>query len=165
MTAPATLIEDQIASLMVSDSRFDTLNAIFRGVPYRVPTQYWPYAMVVIATETTLQEFTGGKVERGYAGVIQFHVIHQDVVEVTGRTARIPSYDVVHVLVNSTVVAFKEETKRSLAGFTFVTGAVEQIVIGEDQIEYGFAPQNDRDDAFMNYGSVPFVVRTMESMG
>lgn len=165
MTAPATLIEDQIAALMVADSRFDDVLAFFRGVPYRVPSQYWPYAMVVIATETTLQEFTGNRVERAYSGVIQFNVMHQDVVEVASRTARIPSYDTVHALVDSTVAFFKAAANRSLGGFTFTGGGVEAIVIGEDQIEYGFAPQNDRDDAFMNYGTVPFEVRTMEAMG
>jgi len=164
MTAPATLIEDQIAALMGADSRFDAVLAFFRGVPYRVPTQYWPYAMIVVATETTLQEFTGNRVERAYGGVIQFNVLHQDVVEVVARTARIPSYTTVHELVNATVACFKAAAQRSLGGYTFTGGGVEAIVIGEDQIEYGFAPQNDRDDAFMNYGTVPFEVRTMEAL-
>jgi len=163
MTAPATTIEDTIAATMVAADSLSTLNAVFRGVPYRVAAQYWPYALVVITSELTAGQMTGNKHEREYTGLIQVNAVHQDVTTVTARSARITSYTTVHDLVNAVVALFKAEANRALGSVAVTGGAVYAIEVGEDMIEYGLAP-GEREDSYTNYGSVPFVVRTLETM-
>lgn len=164
MTASVTLIEDQIATIMLAASALDDLNAVIRGVPYRVATQYYPFATVAVVSETTISRLTGNRHERAYAGIIQFETRHQDVESVDDRTARVSSYAEIHHLVDQTVRLFKSEAQRTLGGLSLESGAVTQIVIGDDQIEYGVAPEPGRTDNYRNIGVLPFVVETLEVM-
>lgn len=165
MTAPASLIEAQMATLMAADTNLDDLKRLYLGVPYNVPTQDYPYAVIVIDNEETEKEYTGNRVIRLYSGAIIINVIHQDIPEtVTERIARVPSYTVMRDLVDTVVKLFKATTNRNLAGFSFGTGSVQMIAVGEELIEYGITAQQDRTDSFSNYGIIPFAVRTMEAM-
>jgi len=166
MTAPPTTIEDQIASIILAESDLDDLKAVFRGMAYRVPMQYWPYAEVIIFTETTVRELTGNKHERAYSGVIFVRVSYQDIVAVSSRTARIPSFELLHTYVDDIVTLFKEAANRSLQNLAVANGAVDRIDVGTDQIDYniGQAPGYERTETFANEGTVPFTVYTWESL-
>ena len=163
MTATATVIEDAIASLIVGDSNLSSLNAVYRGVPFSVPAMYYPFAVVVIHDEVTTRRFTGNQHVREYSGVIHIEVLYQDVAEVTSRTARVPSYPVVHELVGAVIRLFKAEANKTLGDPALTSGSVEQIIIGDDPIEYG-VQMDERENTISNYGVVPFTVRTMEVM-
>ena len=101
MTAPASLIEQQMAVLMAADTALDSLKRLYLGVPYHVPTQDHPYAVIVVDNEETEKEYTGNRVVRVYSGAIIINVFHQDIPEVvTERIARVPSYTVMRDLVD-----------------------------------------------------------------
>lgn len=169
MTASATTIEDKIAEIMLADSALDDLKLVIRGVPYSVPTQYCPYALVVIATEEVVGKLTGGKREKAYTGVIQVNIPHnQDFLVVVDRTARIASYAQVHELIAAIVALFSKTANQQLGNLAVTGGAVREILIGDDLVVYGERTEADEESPRVNtfnFGEVPFVVRTMESAG
>jgi hypothetical protein len=165
MTAPASLIEQQMAVLIEADTALASLKRLYLGVPYKVPTQDYPYAVVVVDNEETEKEYTGNHVVRAYSGAVIINVLHQDIPKtVTGKIARVPSYETMRDLVDAVVKLFKTTANRNLTGFTFENGLVQQIIMGDELIEYGITAQQERTDNFTNYGIIPFVVKTMEVM-
>lgn len=163
--APASLIERKIAEVMVAEPGLDALKRLYLGLPYSVPTEDYPYVSIVIDTERTEEEYTGGRVIRAYHGVIITNVLHQDIADRTERIARVPSYEVIREIMNTMIRLFKKQENRNLGGFGWSSGAVQVFAIADqDQVEYGVTALQDRENAFNNYGVIPFNVRTMETI-
>ena len=165
MTTNAELIERKIAEVLEATSDFDTLNSIYLGLPYKVPTANYPYAVVVVDRELTDAEATGGRVFRAYEGAFVVAVLQQDLPQVlSGRTKIVPSYAAMRGFVDAFVRTFKETANRSLGDLTLSNGRVVDFIVGEDTIEYGWSYAEERADAVNNFGIVPFRAIAVEVM-
>lgn len=160
-------IAEQIATLMVADSDLNSIDMVYIGAPYAVPGQYDRWAVVVIDAEQTEQALTGNKVFRTYAGAIVVNVRQRDTfsaVGATGRIEKVDSYADCNALTDTIVRLFKTTANRSLNNLAVTGGAVHDFAVGEPGIEYGLAAEQDRDNAYLQFGIIPFECETLETM-
>jgi hypothetical protein len=155
-------IEKKIRTLLKANAAFNAIKVFFRGIPMAVPIAYYPYCDIFIEVETTASGLTGNTHERVYAGSITFTINAQDFETITDREADITSYTTIQGFVDSCVELFKAQANRDLVGLTFTNGYVLEIIIGDSDVSYGVG--QDREDNYTNFGIVPFVVRTHESL-
>ena len=169
MTAAKEAIEQKIIDLMLAESALDGLRVIFRGLPYAVAQEHYPFAEVLIESERTESVMTGNLHRRVYDGVITINVRGQDAIQVANRTATVESYRTVQTLVDAIIDLFKRPANLTLADLTFSNGAVLGFQIGT-QAEYGISIRyrsgsvraQARANAYDNMGSVTFSCITQE---
>lgn len=165
--AVPTEIAQQIAAIMVADSELDSIDMLFVGIPYAVQAQYDRWSIVVVDSEQTEQLLTGNKVFRTYTGAIVINARLQDdlsAVGASGRVQQLSGYTTVNTLVDTTVKLFKTAINRRLGNFAVTGGMVENFEVGEPGIEYGIAAEQERTDAYLHFGTIPFQCRTLETI-
>jgi hypothetical protein len=155
------IIKNYIIAQMTANGDHGDVQTFFNGIPYRVPSDHFPMSMVVITNETTVQTMTGNRHVREYEGVIWFEVIQQDNWTVTDRVATVPSATLIDSLVDATISLFKTSANRSLSGLALDNGRVTEFIIG-NEAAYGLTPDADRPDSMNNFGTIPFVCRSIE---
>lgn len=165
MTTVATAIETKIAQLMAAATSLSSLDIIILGLPYDVLAQYDRYAVVVVDSEAVVREWTGNRVLRGYQGAIIINVRQPDLTltSVEEGIAQVPSHSTVQDLVNATVVLLRTTGNLDLGAMPVTNGVVQRIQVGQ-QIEYGLAYSQERQNAYGTSGIIPFVVEAAETM-
>lgn len=160
-----TDIENAIRTIMLADSEFNRLKAIFRGVPLKVPLQFYPYAEIVITNWVNHDLLTGGFQVREYRGQARFWDKAQDMPEVVARAANVDSYVVIQELVDAFVYRFTLSANKTLGGLTF-SGTPQGHVQAFEPFGglYGYEDRETKPNNIDNFGIVDFSCRTLERM-
>lgn len=161
MATPATVIATTMVDLMIADSDFNAVLAFIVGPWYRLAKQYYPVCTVHITAEIEDAQMTGNRRRMAYSGFIQFEAVIQDIITVTARKHVMASTTTVNDLVDNAKAFFKEAGNLKLGNPTIDRGAVDEIEIATDAIEY---PAIERDNTWYALAAVPFVVYTWETM-
>lgn len=158
----ASEIERGIGQRLSNLSELADIQRIYLGMPYNVPTQFWPYIMVVVDVETTAEVYTGNRLLRVYSGAIVVNLIHQDIPEtVLGKIVRVPSYSDMRDWVEA--IKHDLQAAQTLPEATIENGFIRTVQIGEQAIQYGLAAEVDRPDAYINFAVIPFDVEVVEA--
>lgn len=162
----ADAIERGMAELLASQPGLAEVRRFYLGQPYDVPTQHWPWMMVVVDTEESDDQMTGGRVARAYSGAVVVNVHHQDLPEaVSGvdvRIVQVPSYARLRSFTEAVIAVLKSDAGQTLGGLALDNGFIRRVVVGEELVQYGLAAESERSDSLINYGVIPFTVETVE---
>lgn len=163
----ADVIEQGIAALLASESDLSSVQRLYLGQPYDVPAQFWPWALIVIDSEESGDQMTGGRVVRAYSGAVVINVYHQDLPEaVSGadaRIVRVPSYALLRGFMEAAIGALKSDAGQTLGGVVLSGGFIRRVAVGEEAVSYGLVADAERPDNLINYGVIPFTVETVEA--
>lgn len=165
MATAKLTIENKIRELILAaPAPLDQLKVVIRGVAYQVPTMLYPFGQVFITGEVTESEVTGFQKERVYSGVASIHVMQADTLSVTNRSADVGSYTLVQDLIDQLVELLSTPANSTLGSLIFTGGHVTQFLVGESVTEYGIAEMEARENNYENFGTVPFLARTLEAI-
>lgn len=163
---------DYIQAALAGRAELDAIKLFIRGpAPMAISSDLHPYVEIFIATESPVEDLTGGVTIREYAGLISLSVqltaqaTADWLTPITDRYLAQPSYDLVEELISHIMRELQKGEHHDMGGLTVTNadGSQETVTSFElaDAVTYGI---EDRTNNYDNFGSVPFKVETQRRM-
>lgn len=158
---PHREIQKKIRSIILADTFYNSLQAVFIGYLFRVPDDLFPNCTIVIPDENEGDERTGIVVSQ-YTGSIRFDVKVVDDLAIVDRAVDVPSYAAIEDYVHHTKGLFRQQSNLNLQGLNEANvWAVRHFqLLGE--ITYG-VDSRVRESDYENFGSLTFNCEVQES--